>query len=132
MSEPLRPVAAVLVAAGAGRRMGADKLWIELLGRPAWRWSLDALLAVPGMQRVAVVIPADAEDRFAAALPVEAADRCLLVTGGDARRASRRPRGVTGVGQGCDRRSLCPGLGWDHRALRPRRGRQPEAHRARR
>jgi len=96
MSEPLRPVAAVLVAAGAGRRMGADKLWIELLGRPAWRWSLDALLAVPGMQRVAVVIPADAEDRFAAALAVETADRCLLVTGG-AERVDSVTAGITAL-----------------------------------
>ncbi len=95
MAEP-RAVAAVLVAAGAGRRMGADKLWIEMLGRPAWRWSLDSLLAVPGMQRVAVVIPADAEDRFVAALPPEGADRCLLVTGG-AERVDSVTAGITAL-----------------------------------
>ncbi len=95
MIEP-RPVAAVLVAAGVGRRMGVDKLWIEMFGRPAWRWSLDALLAVPGMRRVAVVIPADAEDRFAAALPAEAADRCLLVTGG-AERVDSVTAGITAL-----------------------------------
>jgi len=87
---------AVLVAAGAGRRMGADKLWIELHGRPAWRWSLDALLAVPGMQRVVVVIPAGAEERFAAALPAEAADRCLLVNGG-AERVDSVTAGITAL-----------------------------------
>jgi CTP:molybdopterin cytidylyltransferase MocA len=47
-------VGAVLVAAGSGRRMGADKLWIDFAGRPAWRWALDSLLAVPAMSWVVV------------------------------------------------------------------------------
>lgn len=95
MTEP-RAVAAVLVAAGAGRRMGGDKLWIEMLGRPAWRWSLDALLALPGMRRVAVVIAPDTEDRFAAALPADAAERCMLVTGG-ADRVDSVTAGITAL-----------------------------------
>jgi 2-C-methyl-D-erythritol 4-phosphate cytidylyltransferase/2-C-methyl-D-erythritol 2,4-cyclodiphosphate synthase len=76
------PVAAVLVAAGQGRRFGVDKLWIDLWGRPVWRWSLDALLAVPGMSMVAVVAPPDALERFEAALPPDAGERCLVVGGG--------------------------------------------------
>ena len=78
-------VGAVLVAAGEGRRMGGDKLWIELWGRPVWRWSLDALLAVAGMTRVVVVVPHDAVDRFTAALPEAAMDRCVVVPGGEER-----------------------------------------------
>ncbi len=57
MTEAPRALAGVLVAAGRGRRMGTDKLWIELYGRAVWRWSLDSLLAVPGMGSVAVVDP---------------------------------------------------------------------------
>jgi 2-C-methyl-D-erythritol 4-phosphate cytidylyltransferase/2-C-methyl-D-erythritol 2,4-cyclodiphosphate synthase len=76
------PVAAVLVAAGQGRRFGVEKLWIDFWGRPVWRWSLDALLAVPGMFMVAVVVPPDALERFEAGLPPEAGDRCLVVAGG--------------------------------------------------
>ncbi len=55
MSEPEPRLAGVLVAAGRGRRMGTDvdKLWHEAFGRAIWRWSLDALLAVPGMGIVA-------------------------------------------------------------------------------
>lgn len=75
----------VLVAAGRGRRMGADKLWIDLWGRPVWRWGLDALLAVPDLTRVAIVVPADADERFRAALPPASADKCLVVVGGDER-----------------------------------------------
>ncbi len=81
---------AILVAAGRSRRMGDDKLWLDLWGRPTWRWSLDALLAVPRLRRVAVVVPAGRLDDFRAALPAAAADRCLLVPGGDTRADSVR------------------------------------------
>jgi 2-C-methyl-D-erythritol 4-phosphate cytidylyltransferase/2-C-methyl-D-erythritol 2,4-cyclodiphosphate synthase len=78
-------IGAVLVAAGSGRRMGGDKLWIEFSGKPAWRWALDALLAVPGMSWVAVVAPPDALERFRDAIPESARSRCEVVAGGDER-----------------------------------------------
>jgi 2-C-methyl-D-erythritol 4-phosphate cytidylyltransferase/2-C-methyl-D-erythritol 2,4-cyclodiphosphate synthase len=80
-------LAGVVVAAGRGSRMGGDKLWIELWGRPIWRWSLDALLATPGMTRVALALPPGEVERFRRLLP-PAADRCLLVEGGETRAAS--------------------------------------------
>lgn len=75
---------AILVAAGRSRRMGTDKLWVDLWGRPAWRWSVDTLLATPGLERLVVVVPADAVGRFTDALPADG-ERCLVVPGGDAR-----------------------------------------------
>ncbi|MGH2463713.1 MAG: 2-C-methyl-D-erythritol 4-phosphate cytidylyltransferase [Candidatus Limnocylindria bacterium] len=90
MTTAARPLAGVLVAAGRGRRMGSDKLWLEPLGRAIWRWSLDTLLAVPGMEAVALVVPPDGADRFRAALPSHAAERCRLVPGGEARADSVR------------------------------------------
>jgi 2-C-methyl-D-erythritol 4-phosphate cytidylyltransferase/2-C-methyl-D-erythritol 2,4-cyclodiphosphate synthase len=69
---------------------GSDKLWVEEFGRPIWRWSLDALLAVRGMETIAVVVPADALARFESALPPGATDRCRLVAGGEARADSVR------------------------------------------
>jgi 2-C-methyl-D-erythritol 4-phosphate cytidylyltransferase / 2-C-methyl-D-erythritol 2,4-cyclodiphosphate synthase len=80
-------LAGVVVAAGRGSRMGGDKLWIDLWGRPVWRWSLDALLAVPGLARVALAVPPGEVERFRALLP-PVADRCLLVEGGETRSAS--------------------------------------------
>jgi 2-C-methyl-D-erythritol 4-phosphate cytidylyltransferase / 2-C-methyl-D-erythritol 2,4-cyclodiphosphate synthase len=84
MATPV-PFAAILVAAGRSSRMGSDKLWADVWGRPTWRWSLDALLATPGLTRVAIAVGADAVDRFRAALPHDDADRCLVVPGGDVR-----------------------------------------------
>lgn len=81
-------LAGVVVAAGRGSRMGGDKLWIELWGRPVWRWSLDALLAVPELTRVALVVPPGEVERFRALLPKAATDRCLVVEGGEVRSAS--------------------------------------------
>jgi 2-C-methyl-D-erythritol 4-phosphate cytidylyltransferase/2-C-methyl-D-erythritol 2,4-cyclodiphosphate synthase len=78
-------VGAVLVAAGSGRRMGGDKLWIDFSGRPAWRWALDSLLAVPGMSWVVIVAPSDALERFRAAIPEAARGRCEVVVGGEER-----------------------------------------------
>jgi 2-C-methyl-D-erythritol 4-phosphate cytidylyltransferase / 2-C-methyl-D-erythritol 2,4-cyclodiphosphate synthase len=104
MSEPEPRLAGVLVAAGRGRRMGTDvdKLWHDAFGRAIWRWSLDALLAVPGMGAVAVVVPPNAMDRFAAGMPAGAADRCRLVAGGAARADSVRAglTALTDVGVG--------------------------------
>ena len=79
------PFVAVLVAAGRSSRMGTDKLWVDLWGRPAWRWALDALLAAPGLERVAIAVPAEAIERFRAALPLNGVDRCEVVAGGEMR-----------------------------------------------
>ena len=49
--------------------MGRDKLWIDIFGRPAWRWSLDALLGLGELEAVAVVTPAGAADRYRDSLP---------------------------------------------------------------
>jgi len=65
--------------------MGSDKLWADLWGRPAWRWSLDALLATPGAEQVALAVAADSVERFVAALPPDVEERVLVVPGGDVR-----------------------------------------------
>ena len=76
--------AAILVAAGRSTRLGSDKLWEDLWGRPAWRWSLDVLLTDADLASVAIAVPSESVDRFHAALP-PGNGRCIVVPGGDAR-----------------------------------------------
>lgn len=80
-----RSVAAILVAAGRSSRMGSDKLWADLWGRPTWRWSLDTLLSVPELERIILAAPGDALDRFTDHLPAGAEERVAVVAGGEAR-----------------------------------------------
>lgn len=64
--------------------MGTDKLWVDLWGRPAWRWSLDALLSVEALDRIVIAVPSDGVERFASRLPADG-ERCLVVPGGEER-----------------------------------------------
>jgi 2-C-methyl-D-erythritol 4-phosphate cytidylyltransferase len=50
---------ALLVAAGRGERLGAEgpKAFVMLAGRPMLEWSLDALRAVPAIERIVVALP---------------------------------------------------------------------------
>jgi 2-C-methyl-D-erythritol 4-phosphate cytidylyltransferase len=50
---------ALIVAAGSGERLGADrpKALVELAGRPLYEWSVLALQAAAGVDRIAVAAP---------------------------------------------------------------------------
>src|SRR6478752_10436026 len=74
--------AALLVAAGSGERLGADrpKAFVVLAGRPMLEWSLDALRAA-GIADVVVAAPAGTE---------RAAAGVVTVPGGATRSASVR------------------------------------------
>jgi len=53
------PAAALIVAAGTGERLGAGrpKAFVELGGRPMLDWSVEALRAVDGVERIVVALP---------------------------------------------------------------------------
>jgi 2-C-methyl-D-erythritol 4-phosphate cytidylyltransferase len=50
---------ALLVAAGRGERLGSDgpKAFVVVGGRPLLEWSLEALRAVPAIERIVVALP---------------------------------------------------------------------------
>jgi 2-C-methyl-D-erythritol 4-phosphate cytidylyltransferase len=52
---------ALLVAAGRGERLGSDrpKALVTLAGKPMLVWSVEALRAVPAVERIIVALPAD-------------------------------------------------------------------------
>src|SRR5215218_5948394 len=64
--------------------MGSDKLWEDLWGRPAWRWSLDVLLTDPDLASVAIAVPSESVERYTQGLP-SGDGRCLVVPGGEVR-----------------------------------------------
>ena len=61
-------VAALVLAAGRGERLGHDlpKGFVRLAGRPLWVHAAEALAAVPEIERVVPVIPGGELERFRA------------------------------------------------------------------
>lgn len=88
MSDNAARCFAVIPAAGAGTRLGADlpKQYLPLAGRAMLRWSVDALLAAPWLERVVVVVAAD--DRRAGPLLAGLERVEVLGSGGATRRDS--------------------------------------------
>ena len=86
------PAAAVVVlAAGAGTRVGAEvnKVLLPLAGRPLLAHSVVTALAVDGVRRVLVVVAPGERDAVAEALAPHLGDgEVLLVQGGPTRHAS--------------------------------------------
>ncbi|TCL62803.1 2-C-methyl-D-erythritol 4-phosphate cytidylyltransferase [Hydrogenispora ethanolica] len=87
-------VAAVIPAAGLGRRMGSgrNKVWLSLNGEPVIGHTLRAFMAVPAVARIVLVVHADEEEIFRTYLenawPDQAGTRIVLTTGGKERQDS--------------------------------------------
>ena len=75
---------ALIVAAGRGERLGSEepKALVALAGKPMLQWSVDALRAVPAVERIVVALPAEAVS--------SAPDGTIGVPGGAVRSASVR------------------------------------------
>ncbi|GAB2887906.1 IspD/TarI family cytidylyltransferase [Nocardioides pacificus] len=83
--------AVVILAAGSGTRVGADrnKVLLPLLDAPVVAWSVRQAMSVPDVERVLVVArPGEEEALTAAVAPHIGTSEVLLVTGGDSRHAS--------------------------------------------
>ena len=81
-------VDAIVVAAGSSTRMGGfDKLAVPIGGRPLLAWTLDAIAAVPLVERIVLVTAVDRVTAFREAswLPQRVV---AVVSGGDRRQAS--------------------------------------------
>ncbi len=74
VAEPLaltaEPVTGILLAGGRSRRMGRDKAWVDLAGRPLIRWSLDALRQASDRQVIVARDEAAAERLRTLGVPV--------------------------------------------------------------
>ena len=78
--------AAIIVAAGAGERLGADKpkAFVHLAGRPMVAHAVDAFRAAASVDTIVVVVPAGLEDEARRALDATV----ITVTGGASRQES--------------------------------------------
>ncbi|MFH0809586.1 MAG: 2-C-methyl-D-erythritol 4-phosphate cytidylyltransferase [Pseudomonadota bacterium] len=56
-------VAAIIAAAGFGKRMGRPKQWLPLAGRPLLSWTLAAFERCPRVTLVVLVVPGEDLDR---------------------------------------------------------------------
>lgn len=83
-------VGAILVAAGRSTRMGFDKLWADLGGKPVLAWSLSVLAESPLVDRLVMVTSEDRRDDAwrLVGRTVPARLRGLTVPGGERRRDS--------------------------------------------
>lgn len=82
-------IAAVIVAAGDGLRLGTDvpKAFVTVAGQPMVVWSIEAMLATPGVSEIVVAVPRDRLDWCRARLGRHAA-LVTLVEGGSTRAIS--------------------------------------------
>lgn len=83
--------AVVILAAGSGSRVGADrnKVLLDLGGRPVLAWSLVDALALPDVRRVVLVVRPGEADAVGAAVAPYLGDREVhVVDGGATRHAS--------------------------------------------
>lgn len=102
-------VAAVIVAAGSGVRLGAGmpKALVPLHGRPMLNWAVEAFAAHSQIGSVVVVAPADAVATVRTELagdpaqPAEQRELVTVVAGGSSRQLSV-DRGVAALGSGVD------------------------------
>ncbi|KQT92299.1 4-diphosphocytidyl-2C-methyl-D-erythritol kinase [Marmoricola sp. Leaf446] len=91
MTAPPPRTAAVLLAAGSGTRVGADrnKVLLDLVGVPVLVWSVRTVLAVEGVHRVVLVVrPEDTEAVREAVAPHLGPHDLWVVDGGEARHDS--------------------------------------------
>jgi 2-C-methyl-D-erythritol 4-phosphate cytidylyltransferase/2-C-methyl-D-erythritol 2,4-cyclodiphosphate synthase len=95
-------VAAIIVAAGAGRRLGSDtpKQWLDLGGRSMLQHSIHAFLDHPRIADLIVVLPRE-RPAVALVLKEEAIPRLRVVAGG-ARRQDSVAEGFDAVSQTAD------------------------------
>lgn len=89
MVRPEMPAAAIVVAAGAGQRMGAalPKALLPLGGRPLVAWCLEALAASTDIGRIVLVVPRGHERESEMAIGA-AAELHAIVPGGATRARS--------------------------------------------
>lgn len=64
MTRQMREPVAILLAAGSGSRLGGDKAFVEVGGKPLLYWAMRPYRKSPHVEDILLVIPAGSRDRF--------------------------------------------------------------------
>jgi len=89
-------VVALVLAGGAGRRMGAsrNKVFLELEGQPLLAWSLEAFQRAPSVDRIVLVLAAADFDLWAKVQENHSWSKLVAVVPGGAERAASAAQGL--------------------------------------
>lgn len=89
-------VVALVLAGGAGRRMGAsrNKVFLELEGQPLLAWSLEAFQRAPSVDRIILVLAAADFDLWAKMEENHSWSKLVAVVPGGAERAASAAQGL--------------------------------------
>lgn len=89
-------VVALVLAGGAGRRMGAsrNKVFLELEGQPLLAWSLEAFQRAPSVDRIVLVLAAADFDLWAKVQENHSWSKLAAVVPGGAERAASAAQGL--------------------------------------
>jgi 2-C-methyl-D-erythritol 4-phosphate cytidylyltransferase len=79
-------VSAIIVAAGSGRRMGFDKMLVQLHGKPVLYWSLAAFQQCPEVDDIIAVTARDAIAEVEQIVQTEQLSKVRSVVAGGAER----------------------------------------------
>lgn len=79
-------LSAIIVAAGSSQRMGFDKLFADLAGRPVVAWSVAAFQACPEVDGILLVTRPDKQDEFRALADREGWTKLRAILPGGAQR----------------------------------------------
>jgi 2-C-methyl-D-erythritol 4-phosphate cytidylyltransferase len=93
---------ALIVAAGSGERLGAGrpKALVELGGMPLFNWSVQALRATKGIERIAIAVPVDFEGGTTDFDGLELATPPIIAVRGGATRSESVRNALGAVGPG--------------------------------
>ena len=88
--------AAIIVASGSSQRMGFDKLLADIEGKPVLQRSVEAFLAVEGIEQIIVVCP---EERWS---QIDVSDDRITRVDGGATRQNSVNAGLDALGEGIE------------------------------
>jgi 2-C-methyl-D-erythritol 4-phosphate cytidylyltransferase len=89
---------AIIVAGGASRRIGFDKLLARILGKPVVAYSIAAFQKVESVTEIILVGPAERLSDYAKIVEVESFEKVSAVISGGARRQDSVSRGLEQLG----------------------------------